>query len=169
MAGKRKTSAATPRKTTAARKKAPSKKKRAVKKAASRSSARAAGNSARTTARPRMKASARPAKVVPAGPVVLDERLVIQGVGELQLMLEAALAGGDAVELDVGRVTSIDTAGLQQLLAFATALRKQGRSLSCVGESQALADSLALAGVGALCPPAHESPAVEDDGLCPVF
>ena len=114
-------------------------------------------------------ASARQEKVAPSGPVVLGERLVIQGVGELQLILKAALAGNNAVELDVGRVTSIDTAGLQQLLAFATALCKQGRSLSCIGESQALSDSLALAGAGALCPPANESPAVEDDGLCPVF
>ncbi|ORU93229.1 MAG: hypothetical protein A6F70_04960 [Cycloclasticus sp. symbiont of Bathymodiolus heckerae] len=50
--------------------------------------------------------------------IKLQNQLGIQVVSDLKAELESAVAAGDSVVLDASEVESVDTAGLQLLVAF---------------------------------------------------
>ena len=79
-------------------------------------------------------------------PLPLGSSLSIREVGERAAQLRALLAAGSA-ELDAGKLESIDTAGLQLLLAAAAAARRRGLELKlrdAAGVTSAAAQALGL-------------------------
>jgi ABC-type transporter Mla MlaB component len=85
--------------------------------------------------------------------VALGSSLSIHDVRDCALRLDALLAAGGG-ELDAGELSSVDTAGLQLLLAAALEARRRGLTLKlhgaerlCTGAASALglADHLAAA------------------------
>jgi len=100
---------------------------------------------ARTPARPRIAAAAaaidtsEPAVSVAGvtsvggvGLLALGSSLSIREVGERAAQFKALIASGSA-EVDAGKLESIDTAGLQLLLAAAAAARRRGLTLRLHG------------------------------------
>jgi ABC-type transporter Mla MlaB component len=77
-------------------------------------------------------AAAAPGEVCTAGALPLGSSLSIREVGERAAQLKALFAAG-AAEIDVGKLESIDTAGLQLLLAAAAAARRRGLTLKLLG------------------------------------
>jgi anti-anti-sigma regulatory factor len=84
-------------------------------------------------------------------PLPLGSSLSIREVGERAAQLKALFAAGSAV-VDARKLESIDTAGLQLLLAAAAAARRRGLTLKLLGaaslktgaaEALGLADQLA--------------------------
>jgi|HubBroStandDraft_4_1064222.scaffolds.fasta_scaffold53418_4 ABC-type transporter Mla MlaB component len=70
-----------------------------------------------------------------AAPLPLGSSLSIREVGERAAQFKAMFACGSA-EADAGKLESIDTAGLQLLLAAAAAARRRGLSLKLHGAEQ---------------------------------
>jgi len=82
--------------------------------------------------------------------VALDGELTIYRAAELKATLLAALAGGNgAIEIDLGGVTEIDSAGVQLLLAARRSAQAAQRAFALVGESDAVADVFRLLDLGA--------------------
>jgi ABC-type transporter Mla MlaB component len=88
-----------------------------------------------------------------AGALPLGSSLSIREVGERAAQLKALFAAGSA-EVDACKLESIDTAGLQLLLAAAAAARRRGLALKLLGGERlnsgaaralGLADQLAAA------------------------
>ena len=77
-------------------------------------------------------AGARADAVSAAGPLPLGSSLSIREVGERAAQLKALFAAGSA-EVDAGKLESVDTAGLQLLLAAAAAARRCGLTLKLLG------------------------------------
>jgi ABC-type transporter Mla MlaB component len=100
-------------------------------------------------------AAATPAAVCAAGPFALGSSLSIREVGERAAQLKALFAAGSA-EVDVGKLESIDTAGLQLLLAAAAAARRHGLTLKLLG-----AERLNSGAAGALGVADHLAAAAE--------
>jgi ABC-type transporter Mla MlaB component len=67
-----------------------------------------------------------------SGLMVLGSSLSIREVGERAAQFKALIASGSA-EVDAGKLESIDTAGLQLLLAAAAAARRRGLTLRLHG------------------------------------
>jgi ABC-type transporter Mla MlaB component len=67
-----------------------------------------------------------------AGPLSLGASLSIREVSERAAQLRAQFAAGSA-EVDVGMLESVDTAGLQLLLAAAAGARRRGLKLKLLG------------------------------------
>lgn len=110
-------------------------------------------------ARPRVVAAAAPnpaaSAAAPAGVttvggvglLALGSSLSIREVGERAAQFKALIAAGSA-EVDAGKLESIDTAGLQLLLAAAAAARRRGLTLRLHGAgglSSSAASALGLA------------------------
>lgn len=91
-------------------------------------------NTAATTTRaPAPKASdALVGAAAGGGPLSLGASLSIREVGERAAQLRAQFAAGSA-EVDVGMLESVDTAGLQLLLAAAAGARRLGLKLKLLG------------------------------------
>jgi hypothetical protein len=66
------------------------------------------------------------------GPLSFGASLSIREVGERAAQLRAQFAAGSA-EVDVGMLESVDTAGLQLLLAAAAGARRRGLKLKLLG------------------------------------
>jgi anti-anti-sigma regulatory factor len=66
------------------------------------------------------------------GPLPLGASLSIREVGERAAQLRAQFAAGSA-EVDAGMLESVDTAGLQLLLAAAAGARRRGLKLKLLG------------------------------------
>jgi ABC-type transporter Mla MlaB component len=82
-----------------------------------------------------------------AGRMALGSSLSIREVGERAAQFKALIAAGSA-EVDAGKLESIDTAGLQLLLAAAAAARRRGLTLRLHGAgslNSGAASSLGLA------------------------
>jgi ABC-type transporter Mla MlaB component len=81
--------------------------------------------------------TAPPAGAAPtcAAPLPLGSSLSIREVGERAAQFKAMFACGSA-EADAGKLESIDTAGLQLLLAAAAAARRRGLNLKLHGAEQ---------------------------------
>jgi ABC-type transporter Mla MlaB component len=103
------------------------------------------GSAARASAQPRIAAPAAAttsiesaaavtgaASVGGAGLLPLGSSLSIREVGERAAQFKALIASGSA-EVDAGKLESIDTAGLQLLLAAAAAARRRGLTLRLHG------------------------------------
>jgi anti-anti-sigma regulatory factor len=83
----------------------------------------------------------------PATALSLGASLSIREVGDFAVRLKALLEGG-ATEIDAGALETVDTAGLQLLLAAAAAARRRGLTLKLVGAQrlyQGAATALGLA------------------------
>jgi ABC-type transporter Mla MlaB component len=121
----------------------------------------------RTAAKPASRGAARPQAVVRAteplpalatantaviaasttGPLPLGSSLSIREVAERAAQLKALFATGSAV-VDARQLESVDTAGLQLLLAAAAAARRRGLTLKLLGAGglkTGPADALGLA------------------------
>ncbi len=83
--------------------------------------------------------------------LVLPAALEIEGAEDLLARCRAAATGEGALAIDAGEVESVDTAGLQILIATRAALAAAGRALRWERVSPALAEAARLAGAtGAL-------------------
>ena len=88
---------------------------------------------ATTTRAPALKSSdALVEAAAVGGPLSLGASLSIREVGERAAQLRALFAAGSA-EVDVGMLESVDTAGLQLLLAAAAGARRRGLKLKLLG------------------------------------
>jgi ABC-type transporter Mla MlaB component len=98
-----------------------------------------------------------PAAKGPAGdsPLALDATLEIGQVGNAHGRLLAFLDGGGTA-VDVTRISAIDSAGVQLLLALRREAEQRGIALEFRGRSAALAAALALLGLGESLPMAGE-------------
>lgn len=76
-----------------------------------------------------------------------DANLDVQHIEEARSRILAALAAGAPVTVDLSRIASIDTSGVQLLLALANEARKRGAELQLVGESAALTKALDVLGL----------------------
>ncbi|MGH8140925.1 MAG: STAS domain-containing protein [Steroidobacteraceae bacterium] len=83
----------------------------------------------------------------PAGPVVLGPALTIAEVAQAARGFTAMLADGTA-RTDAGALESIDTAGLQLLLAVAAAAQERGLKLALHGAQELLHGAAHALGVG---------------------
>jgi ABC-type transporter Mla MlaB component len=84
----------------------------------------------------------------------LDATLEIGQVTETQRRLLGLIEGASAATVDVSRISSIDTAGVQLLVALRLEAAERGTALEFRGESSALAGALRLLGLeAALSPP----------------
>jgi anti-sigma B factor antagonist len=81
--------------------------------------------------------------------VVLDSSLQIKDVEEAHRRLLAAVAGAPSLAVDVSRIESIDTAGIQVLLAVQKSAAAHGVPVEFCGESAALSQALATLGLSA--------------------
>jgi len=78
----------------------------------------------------------------PTTRLYLDGNLTIYEAPALKDQLLAALAGCQALELDLARVAELDTAGLQLLVLAKREAARQGKTLSLVAHSEAVRDVL---------------------------
>ncbi len=86
---------------------------------------------------------------------VLEANFEIQNLEETRHDLIESLARGVGVTVDVSRVATIDTAGVQLLIALRNAAPKHGVSVEFRGESAALANALLMLGLQDAIPMAH--------------
>jgi anti-anti-sigma factor len=91
------------------------------------------------------------ASAAAASPVCrpIEGELTIYRAQELKDQLFAALASARELELDLGAVTEIDTAGVQVLVALKRAAQAQGRTLRLRAHSTPVLDTLDLLGLAA--------------------
>jgi ABC-type transporter Mla MlaB component len=81
-----------------------------------------------------------------AGPLALGAALSIREVGERALQIKAMFATGTA-EVDARTLESIDTAGLQLLLAAAAEARRRGLKLKLLGAERLNSGAASALGV----------------------
>ncbi len=88
----------------------------------------------------------------------LDANLEIQNIEAARRELAEMFARALPVTVDVSRITSIDTAGVQLLLAVCNAAPKHGVSVEFRGQSAALSNALAVLGLQGAIPlaPRHD-------------
>jgi ABC-type transporter Mla MlaB component len=88
----------------------------------------------------------------------LDANFEIQNLEDTRRDLIETLGRGLPVTVDVSRVASVDTAGVQLLIALRNAAPKHGVSVEFRGESAALSNALLMLGLQDAIPlaPAHE-------------
>ena len=79
--------------------------------------------------------------------LALSGNCSIEGLGPHHEQLLRALEDGAAVELDLAQVSRMDTAGLQLLLVFVFAMKRQGRSVSILAASESVKQCAMSAGV----------------------
>jgi anti-anti-sigma regulatory factor len=75
------------------------------------------------------------------------EYLEIKDVEDAKLRLMETLEGGGPVSIGIGRVSTVDTAGVQLLLAFNAEAVTRGVAVEFCGESPLLGNALALLGL----------------------
>ncbi len=74
----------------------------------------------------------------------LDGELTIYRAAELKELLLAALEGGATLELDLGGVTELDSAGVQVLMLARQAAHSAGGALRLLAHSPAVLEVLEL-------------------------
>jgi anti-anti-sigma regulatory factor len=79
--------------------------------------------------------------------VSLEPRLEIRDVEAARRRLMQAAAGAGSLRVDVSRVTAVDTAGAQLLLALVREAERRGMGLEFCGRSVALEGALASLGL----------------------
>jgi len=82
--------------------------------------------------------------------VRVEDEMTIYSAATMRESLLAALAKGDEFEVNLEKVTEIDTAGAQLLLAFKQACDHDGKDLRVVHPSPPVVDVLAALGMAAL-------------------
>jgi len=78
--------------------------------------------------------------------------LDIYGVADLHRQLLSVLGDGQAIELDLGAITAIDSAGVQQLLALQRECAALGRPLRVIALGEPVREVLALFGLQSTFP-----------------
>ena len=132
----------------ATRKKSVQKKSTAKKTARKKVAAKPAGLARKkTTSTGRKKSSNGIAKLV------LDENLTISNVHELQERLLKSVKGKNRVELDGGKVDTVDTAGLQMLVAFILYCKQNSIQLQWLAKSRAIEQTSSLLGLSDVLEP----------------
>ena len=99
-----------------------------------------------------------PVTTTPEDPVLhLDASLDIKNIEQIAASLMARLARPGALTIDLSRVSVVDTAGVQLLMALCTEAPGRGMSLEFRGQSAALTQALALLGLQGQIPaaPSH--------------
>lgn len=92
----------------------------------------------------------RPARRKPAASSLkLDGDLTIYTAANAQQQLLGALNSGRALEIDLGDVAELDSAGLQQLLALVRECEALARPLRIVAASDCVREVVALFGLDA--------------------
>jgi anti-anti-sigma regulatory factor len=86
--------------------------------------------------------------------VYLDSALDIQHIEKVAAGLRERLAGSVALTIDLSRVSNVDTAGVQLLLAFCNEAPGRGVSLEFRGQTAALTQALAVLGLQGQIPAA---------------
>ena|ERR1700690_259237 len=88
----------------------------------------------------------------------LDPNFEIQNLEETRRELIESLGRGLPVTIDVSRISSIDTAGVQLLVALRNAAPKHGVNVEFRGESAALSSALVMLGLQDAIPlaPRHD-------------
>jgi ABC-type transporter Mla MlaB component len=89
-----------------------------------------------------------PAAPADQAPALQLEYLEIKDVEDARLRLLETLDGGAPVRIGVGRVSTVDTAGVQLLLAFKAEAAKRGVAVEFHGDSAPLRSALAILGLG---------------------
>jgi anti-sigma B factor antagonist len=82
--------------------------------------------------------------------LALDGELTIARAAELKSQLVPPLAQGGALEIDLSKVTELDTAGVQLLLLAQRTAAANDVELRFVGHSRVVANVVALLGLGTL-------------------
>lgn len=82
-----------------------------------------------------------------ASRIVLGERLDIDGVAKLHTRLINCAEKGVNVNLNAGKVATVDTSSLQLLVAFINRIRENGNTVNWQSPSDALTGSASLAGI----------------------
>jgi ABC-type transporter Mla MlaB component len=95
----------------------------------------------------------------PARQYVVSAECLISSAGELKSALSALLATPGEVQLDVGALQRIDTAGLQLLCAFVRERNSQGRSTTWLGTTEVLGTAARLLGLSAELATGQQEPA----------
>jgi anti-anti-sigma regulatory factor len=83
----------------------------------------------------------------PKAPVVCPARLDVAAAAELRLALLTHLAVANELALDVSELAYIDTAGVQLLCAATRAAQGNGKGVTWIGVSSALASAARQLGV----------------------
>jgi anti-anti-sigma regulatory factor len=99
-----------------------------------------------------------PVTATPEDPILyVDASLNIKNIEQIAASLMARLARPGALTIDLSRVTNVDTAGVQLLLAVCNEAPGRGMSLEFRGHSAALTQALALLGLQGQIPaaPSH--------------
>jgi anti-anti-sigma factor len=78
-----------------------------------------------------------------------DGNLAVQNIDAARQRIGAALAAGGPIAVDLSRISLIDTAGVQLLLAFGREAASRGFALELRGESPVLATALEVLGLQA--------------------
>ncbi|HYE70253.1 MAG TPA: STAS domain-containing protein [Aquabacterium sp.] len=76
--------------------------------------------------------------------IAIEGELTIYRASELKPLLLAALPGTGPIELDLGEVTEVDTAGVQLLMLLRREALAQGRALRLRRPSPAVAEAFEL-------------------------
>jgi anti-anti-sigma regulatory factor len=105
-----------------------------------------AAGGARAAPRRSASAIAAPGASNTAGALPLGPSLSIREVGERAAQLNAMLSAGAAV-VDARKLESVDTAGLQLLLATAAAARRRGLTLKLLGAASLQSGAAAALGL----------------------
>lgn len=79
----------------------------------------------------------------------LDSSLQIKDVEAVHRLLAQALEGASPIKIDVSRVTAVDTAGIQLLLALKQEGSRRGITIQYCGESPELQHASTLLGLSA--------------------
>jgi ABC-type transporter Mla MlaB component len=99
-----------------------------------------------------------PVTASPEDPVLyVDASLDIQHIEQVAASLMGRLAAPGAVTIDLSRVSNVDTAGVQLLLALCNEASGRGMNLEFRGQSAALTEALSLLGLQGKIPaaPSH--------------
>lgn len=73
---------------------------------------------------------------------LLDQDLTIYNANDIKQRLTAALAEGDGLELDLTKVSEMDTAGVQLLLFLKKEAQRLGKEARIVGHSAEVRETL---------------------------
>lgn len=90
-----------------------------------------------------------------SGPLVIEGEFGVYRVAELKPVLLALVEDTGDPAIDLGAVTEMDGAALQLLLFAEREARARGRQLRLAGASAAVAEALAVTGLGARFPVAE--------------
>lgn len=76
----------------------------------------------------------------------LPETMRINGLAELKDQLTPLIEAGEDLELDGAAVSSLDTSGLQLMIAAQNSLQNKGKKLTVINHSEAIGKAVEING-----------------------